>query len=582
MRSYLLLAMMVLGSCWLVVARTNAQAERPPFDKVRLHRPLPQLFQADEIYVLQGELLEPAEDMIISADLQLLEGAEDYHKITEAKTHHGRFSLPLHFKYPGLYSLSLKINYQLCGTRLLKAVVPVEKVTLPLSPLHDLKLRIVDFQPTIIWQTQNELVELHIQQGERVRTFMISNQDGAFQIDPEQLRGFVPGMAVVRIRSARSLDGSYATKASDWGQWQELSALLVEYIPATVDHAVKFNHDFDPVIGAGQILKFNMTIQANFQPDAYVKRPDGRVDIVRLRSNKRLGQFSVGKDAVPMYPAGRCWLEYAPHAPGIYQLEINDAYGKALINIPFYCGNCLPGLPAPQFTISPGLDNFDLQRSRDLMVAKINALRQRLGRRMLILDPQLTALSQYYSDRMAKEHFCAHVAPRDGELLDARRRKFKIIEMVKENVAKAPTLDQALYNLMNSPAHYAAMIDSTMTRMGIGIAIDETHHFLLAQHFSTRLPFADQAEQFLASLFQKMTAIRKDLIRLSEPPDQMKVTTATYHATSPEKIEQLILSPRGQKIWRHPSVGAVYFASLVQTTDGFKLEIDYYPKTTEQ
>lgn len=577
-----ILSVLLLGTWWLPLIGAIAQSERPPFDRVRLDRPLPQIFRAGEIYLLRGELIDATKDVLITADLQLLERTEDYHKIAEIKTHHGRFSLPLYFRYAGLYGLSLKANYRLLGSLLLKAVEPLKADSLPLLPLSDFRIWIHDFQPKFIWQTQNEVVHLQIQQDGREQSFVISNQNGSFQIDPQELVGFSQAEAFIRIRGGRSLDGSWYEMASDWGPWQQLSGILVEHIPPVIDAAVQFNEKFDPSATVGNRLKLDLTIQTYFQPDAYIKRPDGRVDIVRLRSNKRLAEFSIGKDAISAYPEGKCWLEYFPRFSGAYQLEINDAYGKALLNVPFYCGNYFPILPPPQFAIPQSLDKFDLQESRNQMLAQINSIRQRLGYRLLLLDPQLTALSQYYADRMARENFCAHVAPKDGEVLDMRRRKFKIIERIKENVAKAPHLDQALYSLLNSPAHYAAMIDSTMTRVGIGIAIDETQHFLVAQHFSTNPYFDDQAEEFLASLFQKMKAIRGDLARLVILPNQTKVTTATYHAASPEKIEQLILSPKGQRIWRHSSVGAIYFQSLVQTADGFKLEIDFYPPVEEQ
>ncbi|MDZ7334835.1 MAG: CAP domain-containing protein [candidate division KSB1 bacterium] len=573
---------LLLGTWWMPLIGAMAQSERPPFDSVRLDRPLPQIFRAGEIYILRGALIDSTRDLLMSAALQLLEGTEDYHKIVETKTHHGRFALALHFRYAGLYGLSLKANYQLLGSLLLKAVEPLKPDSLPLFPIVGFRMWSDNFQPMLIWQTQNELVHLQIQQGGREKSFIISNQNGSFQIDPQELVGFSQADALIRVRGARSLDGSWYEMASDWGPWQQLSCILVENIPPVIDAVVKFNEKFDPSTTVERRLKLDLTIQAYFQPDAYIKRPDGRVDIVQLRSNKRLTEFSIGKDAISAYPEGKCWLEYIPRFYGVYQLEINDAYGKALLNVPFYCGNYFPILPPPKIAIPQSLEKLDLQESRNQMLDQINSIRQRLGYRLLSLDPQLTALSQYYADRMARENFCAHVAPKDGEVLDMRRRKFKIIERIKENVAKAPYLDQAFYSLITSPAHYAAMIDSNMTRVGIGIAVDETRHILVAQHFSTNPYFDDQAEEFLTSLFQKMKAIRGDLTWLTNPPNQPKVTTATYHAASPEKIEHLILSPKGQRIWRHPNVGAVHFLSLIQTADGFKLEIDFYPPTKEQ
>ena len=127
-----------------------------------------------------------------------------------------------------------------------------------------------------------------------------------------------------------------------------------------------------------------------------------------------------------------------------------------------------------------------------------------LGRVPLRLDSTLISLSQYYSDRMAAEKFIGHVAPSDNEVLETRRRKFKIIVPLFENVARAGSTQEAFYNLLRSPAHYAAMIDSTVTRAGIGISIDEEKSVLIAQHFAAAPYPRPKLESFISNLFEKM------------------------------------------------------------------------------
>jgi len=566
----------------LIIFPLNAKTDISPFEEISLDHPLPEIFRAGEIYTLKGKINNFINDVQLTADLHLLEGKEEYQKVNSLASRNGRFSIYLDLRHPGIYNLSLKINYRLIGTKLLKVINPIQIASKPLQPISNFSSSIVAYQPKLTWQTENELIQLQIVQQGIEKTYTLSNNPLEYQFDPNELAEFNPGEAVLRIRGARSIDGSWFTICSIWSDWSEIKRIFVENISPNIRSSVNFNESYVPNGDNRSSIYLNLKIKATYVPDAFIKRPDGRVNIIRLKSNKKLSEYSIGGETKELFPEGNCLIEYFPQLTGTYLVEIYDAYDNALINVPYYHGNLLPVLPQKEFAAFENIENFDLEAERIKMLSQVNSLRQKLGLKLLRLDSTLTTLSQYYSNRMAKENFCEHVAPSDGEVLEKRRRKYGIIAYVLENVAKAPNPEQAFYNLLQSPAHYSAMIDSSITLAGIGISIDNTKHFLVAQHFSAD-PFpTKKLDEFLSGLFQKMKAVKNDLVRIDEPPDQAHITTTYYTALSLDRIEEIVLSEKSQKIWGHESVGQIYFESFRQTIDGFKLGIKYYPSPVKK
>jgi hypothetical protein len=546
------------------------------FKDIVLEQPLPNIFRVGEIYLLKGEVQNASADVPVTADLLLLDS--DYQHVTTLVTKNGKFIISICFEHPGLYNLSLKINYKTSGSVMLNAVHPINVKPRPLLPIQNFNTRIEEFTPKLIWQTKNEITQLIIQQDSIEALFTLTNNPIEFDFKDDKISKFHEGVAAFRIRGARSIDGTWFTMASDWSDWQEIQSILVEKIFPHINPSAIF---LAPYSGAGNVqskIMLELQIKTAYYPEAFIARPDGKVDIVRLQAEQKLSEFSIGGEPKRLYPAGVCSLKYFPAKLGIYLIEINDAYGVALINIPFYCGNLLPVLPGKIFG-SQSCDqlNFDLHAERIKILDQINLIRQKLGLQSLILDTNLNMLSQYYSDRMAKEKFTGHVAPSDNEVLDLRRKKFRIIAQILENVAQAYSIGETFFNLLRSPAHYAAMIDSTMTRAGIGISIGEGKCFYLAQHFSGESLSQSELDVFLEKLFKKMKSTREKLIRVEAPCYASHLMQISYSAPTIDRIESMVLNEKSNLTWNNEFVEQICFESFTQTYEGFKLDVKYYP-----
>jgi uncharacterized protein YkwD len=93
--------------------------------------------------------------------------------------------------------------------------------------------------------------------------------------------------------------------------------------------------------------------------------------------------------------------------------------------------------------------------------ARLNALRAQAGQAALLPDAELVAKAQAQSRAMAGQGTLFHSTLRDG-VTGAPRR-------MGENVAVAGSTDSAFQALVESPPHYANMVDGSFNRAGIGI-----------------------------------------------------------------------------------------------------------------
>lgn len=109
-------------------------------------------------------------------------------------------------------------------------------------------------------------------------------------------------------------------------------------------------------------------------------------------------------------------------------------------------------------------------RSFDL----INAERRAAGTHELANDFDLNARAQEWAEHLAAQGRLAHSSM---EIPAGATR-------VAENVAYGPSVDVNHRNLMNSPGHRANILDSRMTRVGIGVATSASGSVFVVQLFA--------------------------------------------------------------------------------------------------
>ncbi|OQX95497.1 hypothetical protein B6I21_05115 [candidate division KSB1 bacterium 4572_119] len=561
-----------------------SQTTETIFQDIKLDQPLPTIFRAGEIFYLHGSISAAIKNPRISVSIDLIDG--DYAQSRSQVCPDNNFSIPIEMKYVGVYYLNISINFDLKGTIILTAAEPFEINSKQTTPLSGIEIINLGFKSSLIWQSTSELIQIKITQNAIEKNFLLSNSPKQMSLDAEKFPGFEQGQAMINIRCARSQDGSWYTKCSQWGDWQFKAVNLVREVQVLGNRNFRYNKPFHHVGAVGTPISLDVFIKSLYGPEAYILRPDGWVDLVKLKSDKKITEYLIGGFPKKMIPKGHCELTYVPEQEGIYIIEINDRSGEAIINLPYYAGDCLP-LLEPRATY-PTNDSsiIDLELARGNMLDDINAIRANLNLKPLHFDSNLISLSQNYSDQMAREQFCGHVSP-GGENIQHRKKKYKIVTSLSENVAKARSILEAHENLKRSPAHYLAMIDSSITLAGFGISKDDRNNYYIAQHFSTEPLTELQKNEFLTNLFNKINESRskqksipkkkKLLTRIYEHSGWSPLNVLRITASSLKRIEELILIENSNTTWKREIVREVLFENFEQTADGIKLVIKFYP-----
>jgi uncharacterized protein YkwD len=190
------------------------------------------------------------------------------------------------------------------------------------------------------------------------------------------------------------------------------------------------------------------------RPELFLTGPDGKV------AKRPLHQEGPRFQATLSFPT-----------EGRYTLEVL-ATGEAgpTVAAIFHVDVGATGLGGePEEAAEPG----DPDAAREALQARINALRARQGQAPLLIDPALTGVAQAYADRMAQEHFFAHVDPQGGTLATRLRAAGVLYLRAGENLGLAPGPLAAEDGIERSPGHRQNLLDPAFTHLGLGIAAEQ-------------------------------------------------------------------------------------------------------------
>lgn len=121
--------------------------------------------------------------------------------------------------------------------------------------------------------------------------------------------------------------------------------------------------------------------------------------------------------------------------------------------------------PEPRPGPTPGL-SADEQRMIDL----VNQERAKAGLAPLSVDMRLVDLARKKSQDMIVNNYFSHTSPTYGDPFTMMTRAGISYRTAGENIAGAPTVDQAHSALMNSAGHRQNILNPNYNRIGVGVA----------------------------------------------------------------------------------------------------------------
>lgn len=149
-------------------------------------------------------------------------------------------------------------------------------------------------------------------------------------------------------------------------------------------------------------------------------------------------------------------------------LSLVAALGSAFVAVSV--SGCKP-TPAPAF--GSGLTrvpaSVGVHRQERQMFERLNRDRRAKGLSPLRFDERLSEVARHHSADMRDHGFFEHESPRTGgvdERLDAAGYVFLT---ARENLSEAPDVERSQDGLLASPPHYANIMASDITHVGIGI-----------------------------------------------------------------------------------------------------------------
>ncbi len=143
--------------------------------------------------------------------------------------------------------------------------------------------------------------------------------------------------------------------------------------------------------------------------------------------------------------------------------------------------------PASDFTQLPFTVTGEMrldEAGEQAMVNLVNRARTENGLNPLAIDPELTAVSRGHSEEMFRLGYFAHTSPVTGNSGDRLNAAGVTYLVAGENLAFAPSVTTAHTRLMQSPDHYANIMNPNFTRIGIGIVEADNRGLMVTQTFA--------------------------------------------------------------------------------------------------
>ncbi|MDQ3058608.1 MAG: CAP domain-containing protein [Pseudomonadota bacterium] len=117
------------------------------------------------------------------------------------------------------------------------------------------------------------------------------------------------------------------------------------------------------------------------------------------------------------------------------------------------------------------------------MLDMVNAERARQALQPLRRDPELAEVARSHSRDMFEHSYFAHSTPEGQQSPERLRQDSGGFLMAGENLALAPTLEQAHQGLMSSPGHRANVLRPQFGRVGIGVLDGGRYGLMITQNF---------------------------------------------------------------------------------------------------
>ena len=435
------------------------------FENIQLTNPLPTRFYRNEVYFIEGDITDGSTAREAFVFLCSVEDGCDRSINFIEKTVENHFNIPVFFRNAGNYKIGIipgrSGESHVANISVLEAVPASDNDTAPIN----LSALYKNGAATFTWdsnrtQPNGNFTRLIIFQGSLRKDYIFRRDISSFSPPPEDFSSFHDGDGFWLI--ARGSTQSAIQKAN----------LVMHNFRKVDDTAVTINQ-LPEIMSTPAHFTFSATARQEISKRVAMTMPDGTVK-----------EFFAGTSDIP--PKTNFNVQVNLPVTGTYIFEVNNPQGSAVINVPLYVGDIVPLLPDFFDLSTAELDPMPLKNliaARNTMLSLINSDRATMNLGPVTLSNDINAIAQAHTEDMLAHNFFGHVNP-SGESPDDRRKKAGITIPIRENLGKASSLELIEAGLMRSPIHREALIDPTMTHVGIGIVKNAEGYYLVTQNFA--------------------------------------------------------------------------------------------------
>jgi uncharacterized protein YkwD len=116
-------------------------------------------------------------------------------------------------------------------------------------------------------------------------------------------------------------------------------------------------------------------------------------------------------------------------------------------------------------------------------VSLLNADRSANGLSVLQVDSRLTTLARNYAQDMVNRNYFSHYNPEGQSPFDRLKQAGISYSAAGENIGVNQSVEKAEAAFMNSSGHRANILNSSYTKVGIGVAYDKSGNIYIVQDF---------------------------------------------------------------------------------------------------
>lgn len=133
--------------------------------------------------------------------------------------------------------------------------------------------------------------------------------------------------------------------------------------------------------------------------------------------------------------------------------------------------------------VSTGASSVNVAQAEQQAVSLLNADRRANGLPDLQVDSRVTTIAQNYAQDMVNRNYFSHYSPEGQSPFDRLKQGGISYSAAGENIGMNQSVQNAEVAFMNSSGHRANILNSTFTKVGIGVAYDKNGNIYIVQDF---------------------------------------------------------------------------------------------------